>query len=274
VPNSGALGGTVGGNIFPQTLDLAVDAATTSVKLTVSNGSQQDETYTFKATPLARIDATQDQTLNLKASFQPATLTVKAGESQTTQLIISNLGQVHAGTYRTTVSVLGPDGSERSHSTATCKLSPAVAFVSVNPSIEAGSVKVGAISVIGQFAVEANTNRIQLQVVATGLYLNDDPNSHITPPIPLDQVLGLNVASTSGLQGTGKISWLVNGNAVIGDTPATSTDPFALTAPGTSLTGIRDNLFFTIVWRQDDSSKPAGSYSGRVKVTALVLPDP
>ena len=200
-------------------------------------------------------------------------MTIKAGESLTTQMIIQNSGPVHAGTYRTVVSVVGPEGTERRRSTITGKLSPAVALASVNPAIDGGTVKQGSISVIGQFAIEGNTNRVQIQVAATDLYLNDDPNGHITLPIPLDQAVGLNVTSIHGSINSGRIPWQSKNSVVIGNETAISTDPFGLTAPDVNAPGISDNLFFTISWLQDDKSKPPGTYTGHVRVTALVLPD-
>ena len=264
---------SVGGRISPTLVQVALDTAATTVKFNVANGTGQDENYTLKASPLERTDVTSSQTVNLRATLQPSEVLVKAGDSQPIQLTVQNPGQVHAGTYRTVVSVLGSDGVERSRSTVVGTLAPAVTLVAVEPDLDAGSIKRGSISVIGQFVVDSNTSKVQVQVSATDLYLNDDAASTAIQPIPLDISAGVLGNSQGGSLSARKIPWHLTGQSKIGDTTATSTDPFLLSEPGTAGNGIRDVLFFTFAWRQDDLTKPAGAYGGRVRVTVLVLPD-
>jgi len=260
------------GVLSPESVDMPLDVAGNTIPLTLSNPTDQEETFTVKVAVPERLHGHHDGVDShfLKASILPEEVTIKPGESQVVKVALDNSNQaLRAGRYRLTVIATGSHGS-RGRSVIVGKAPTAVAVSAVQQMLDAGSIKRGTISVMGQFNIEANTSKIQLQVAVTNLFFNDDASEVVTPSIPLNLASGLQITSTGGNIKAAKIDYQGR-NTTIDNFLATNSIP--MTVADAQGNGLRDTVCVTAEWTQDQLYKISGTYYGRIRVTALVLPD-
>ena len=135
----------------------------------------------------------------------------------------------------------------------------------------AGTIDSGRFSATIHFRLDANVQALSLHVEATDLYKGDDPTLGEVAPIPLDLVRGVTISprSASPVNGAGNIATYVD-DSMIGDFPARKTRKIRFESGQADRFG--QDVAVMVTWNQDDPGKPTGQYSGRVRLTALLLP--
>lgn len=137
--------------------------------------------------------------------------------------------------------------------------------------VDLGSVQTGEIVGLVSFYVTANMEQIGLYATATPLFKGDDPNNTDVAPIPLNEIFGVKIAPRSGnpLNSGSKIAAFTGDTTLAGNWPARVSETIGFESS-------QNNQFcqwvdVTVKWSQDDPQKPTGQYSGKVRLTAVVL---
>jgi len=149
-------------------------------------------------------------------------------------------------------------------------VNPNVSLVSINATVNAGTVQTGTFSAFCQFRVDANSEQVSFQVAASNLYKGDDPTTTIF--IPLD----LSVAP---------LVQPVNGNPLNFASPCLPYTTYTCTVAGfpatmtscqtyeSSQNGVfSQEVDVTVTWLQSNPEMPTGQYSGVVELLATLLP--
>jgi hypothetical protein len=138
--------------------------------------------------------------------------------------------------------------------------------------VDAGTVQTGEFCATITFRVDANLQQVCLLVEASPLYKGDDPNGEEVPPIPLDLSSGVEISPTNAypLGGRDKIASYLE-DSMIGNFPAKKTESICYESSQNN--HFSQDVLVTVCWNQDDPEKPTGEYSGKVRLTALLLPE-
>lgn len=149
---------------------------------------------------------------------------------------------------------------------------PMVAVEPETSVVAAGSVETGPFSAHVCFRVEANEPNVLIFVEVTDLYKAGDATHPVVPPIPVDVAAGCEVQPTDAdpTDGASPILNYVGRGAEIGAFPThlTETVSYASTQDGEFL----QSVYVVPTWRQDEPSKPRGQYSGKVRMTVMLVP--
>jgi hypothetical protein len=153
------------------------------------------------------------------------------------------------------------------------KVSANIAVTPQIPIVDAGSIQTGELSVDVPFMVHANTEAVQLWVIATDLWKGDTPlPGSDANKIPLQIAEGVVITpQNAGVYGGGSnVSTLINSATFIGAFPAyefshinfESADRASFSHPVT----------VHLNWTVSDNQQAVGDYGGRVQLNAMVMP--
>lgn len=150
---------------------------------------------------------------------------------------------------------------------------PNVAVVPETPIVEAGSVQTGDFTATICFRVDANMQMIYIFCEVSPLYKGDDPTEPDVPAIPINLSAGCEVQPTDGnpINAGSPILTYVGAGAPIMDYPTELTETVCFESSQNN--HFSQSVYVTPTWNQDDPEKPTGQYSGKVRMTVLVVPD-
>ena len=154
------------------------------------------------------------------------------------------------------------------------KVNPDVAVSLVTPTVDLGEIQRGLINGRVDFRVDANQQYVQLSVAASNLYKGDHPlyaGPDAGAPIlvvPTASIQPENGSNPATGQSTVSVA-LLNGTT-IGNFPASESDPVVFESAANG--HFSQVVHTSFAWNQDQVEKPAGDYSGVVRLTAALLP--
>jgi hypothetical protein len=156
-------------------------------------------------------------------------------------------------------------------------------YVDVNPNIgvlpgaaavSAGTVQTGKFNAQLTFRIDANMEQINMFVEASDLYKGDYTASPIVPPILLDRATTAKIAAQFGNRVNAlpnEAAWgAAGGGANIGTYPTAKTEEVKYESAQSG--HFSQNVVITIGYIQPDPEKPMGNYSGKVRLTAFLVP--
>ncbi len=150
-------------------------------------------------------------------------------------------------------------------------VAPNVAIAPLGSYISADSIQHGTFSTDVTFRIDANQEAVQLSAAASPLFKGDDPTNNDVAPIPLDEAAGIRIKPTNANPFAG-------GSNVAQYSTATDIEGFpglqtnSITFESSQNGHFSQNVTLTVWWNQDDHEKPTGEYSGKVRLSALLLP--
>lgn len=141
----------------------------------------------------------------------------------------------------------------------------------ISIAVDAGVVDTGPVVARIGFRVDANTPSVTLFVEATALHKAGPAETRGATPIPVDRAAGAVIAPTDAApaSGGGNVAAYLQVSNVDG-MPAERSDAirFESSQPGR----FSQNVHVTVTWDQSDPDRPVGIYTGRIKLTAIVMP--
>lgn len=145
-----------------------------------------------------------------------------------------------------------------------------VGLVPVAPNVDAGAIQVGGFSTTVTFRVDANTEKVKFNAAASDLFKGDDPRNQTVAPIPLDTAAGVKFAIDKGnpVQGGDGVMPYA-GSGTIGNYPSRTTGDIVFESSDNG--HMSQNVYVKVAWIQPDPEKPMGEYSGKVKLTAMIV---
>lgn len=161
-------------------------------------------------------------------------------------------------------------------SSASCRVRvrvvPNVAVTAVASDVDAGLVRQGDVRAICRFRVDANQDAVSFFVEASDLHRADDPFPGQVAPIPLKLSAGaiLRPENARPADGEGNVAGYVSRQTTCNGFATMRTR--AATFSSGDRKPFQQEMAITVTWAQDDPEKPPGEYSGRVKLTAVLMP--
>ena len=155
------------------------------------------------------------------------------------------------------------------------KVDPNVAVSCDDPYVDAGTVQMGDFFALVKFRVDANLQYVYLYAEATELWKGDDPNGTEVAPIPLNLSNGVTIEPTNA-NAMGEEDNVAD---FLSAAPDTSIDAYpAFKTEMVCFESSQNNHFsqdvtLTVWWTQDDPEKPTGEYSGKVRLTCVLIPE-
>lgn len=145
---------------------------------------------------------------------------------------------------------------------------PSVSVTSYASVVDIGTVTTGDFSGTFTFAVQCNSQRVTLQVLATDLYKDSDPSAPDVKPITVNQAAGVPIQGTAAqpIGGTGGVATF-NGNETLNKPqgPFNGYKTNAVTLESTQKGGVFDqDVDLQVTWTQGETVKPAGTYGGYI----------
>jgi hypothetical protein len=137
--------------------------------------------------------------------------------------------------------------------------------------VNAATVASGDFAVTIGYHVDSTSQRVDLYVSATDLYMGDVTNDKGTPAIPVNVSRGVSISAPTAraLGGSGIASFTGTGTVDGVDAHNSESLRFETTQKNT---GFSQDVQVTVTWGQNDTEKPPGQYGGRVRLTAMVMP--
>lgn len=122
------------------------------------------------------------------------------------------------------------------------------------------------------FRVDANTQMVQLCVDASGLWKGDDPLGTEVLPIPVNLSAGAVITPTNAnpIDGGTNVAQFNGSPTTIGNYPASASE--CITFESSQNNHFSQDVTVRVCYTQDDPEKPTGQYSGKVRLTAAVVP--
>lgn len=133
------------------------------------------------------------------------------------------------------------------------------------------SIGVGVLTISTDFRIDANVPSLHMYVEATDLYMDGLARDPSVAPIPLSADSGVRIspADASPVASAGNVASFVE-QCALGEFPARRSEMIHFLS---SQTGIfSQDISVTVTWNQDDPTKPAGRYIGKIKFAAIHLP--
>ncbi len=168
-----------------------------------------------------------------------------------------------------TASVCFADTENSAVAKVYVKVDPNVAIRPLTAIVNAGSVQVGLFSADVLFRVDANKESVQFFAAASPLYKGDDPKNSEVAPIPLANGAVIQPTNANPIAGGTNVAQYVL-PTTIDEFPAQQTEAIIFESSQGGHFSQDVNVKFS--WNQSDPEKPMGEYSGKVKLTALLLP--
>jgi hypothetical protein len=156
--------------------------------------------------------------------------------------------------------------------TVVATVDPNIAVGTITSVVSPPNVQMGDFTAEIVFRVDANTQKVKMSIEATGLYKGAVVGGEV-PPIPLNLLEGALIEPTDAtpLGGGDPIAPYV-GDTMIEEFPAKQTAE--ITFESGQNNHFSQDVIVTITWNQDDPEKPTGEYTGKVRLTAMVVPGP
>jgi hypothetical protein len=152
-------------------------------------------------------------------------------------------------------------------------------FVTVDPNVavrataavwDLGSVQTGDFSASVTWRVDANSQTVNMQLEASGLFKGDDPTNGDVPPIPVALSEPAEVQPANGNEtnaGDNLLAW-DGGTGEVNGYPTNLTEVGAFES---SQNGhFSQQVTTTVSYSQDDPEKPQGQYSGVMRLYVLL----
>ena len=168
-----------------------------------------------------------------------------------------------------TASVCFADTENSAVAKVYVKVDPNVAIRPLTAIVDAGSVQIGEFSADVKFRVDANKESVQFFAAASPLYKGDDPTNSEVPPIPLAKGVVIQPTNANPIAGGTNVADYGT-PTTIDEFPGMQTNAITFESSQDGHFSQDVNVKFT--WDQPDPEKPMGEYSGKVKLTALLLP--
>ena len=137
--------------------------------------------------------------------------------------------------------------------------------------VKAGVVEAGAVRAIVGFRVDSNSPAVTLYVEATGLHKAGDADARDPAAIPVDRAAGVVIAPTHAAAAgrTSNVATYAESTSVDG-MPAEKSEPIRFASARSA--AFSQDVYVTVTWDQCDPQQPVGTYAGRVKLTAMIMP--
>ncbi|MCD6365250.1 MAG: hypothetical protein J7M14_05190 [Planctomycetes bacterium] len=133
------------------------------------------------------------------------------------------------------------------------------------------SSRVGPIVISSSFYIDANAPSLHMYVEATDLYMDGNTRNPSVPPIPLDVDSSVEIAPADAApaDGSSNVARFVE-NSRLGEFAAKRSE--IINFVSNQATNSRTSVPVTVTWNQNDPTKPAGRYIGKVKLAAVHMP--
>lgn len=136
--------------------------------------------------------------------------------------------------------------------------------------VDAGTVPTGDVTATVGFRVNASAPTVAMYVGATDLHGTDGAGGR-TAGIPLAVTRGATITPADATPvGNGTVAHFTGLAGSVADLPGRTTECLSFQIPGQGC--FRQDVHVTVSWRQEDAGVPAGDYSGRVQLVAMILP--
>lgn len=149
-------------------------------------------------------------------------------------------------------------------------VNPNIGIVPLDLSVDMGNVQTGVFYGLIPWRVDANTQNVKFWGAASYLYKGNDPSNPAVPPINLNQTYGIHFDIAHGGPIGGEDNILAYINAVVIDGfPGWETEvvEYESSDPG----HMSQDCSMQVSWIQTDPEKPMGEYSGKVRLSGMVV---
>lgn len=137
--------------------------------------------------------------------------------------------------------------------------------------INAGTYQTGPITAQVGFRVDANKEQVCFFVEASALYKGADPTDATVLPIPLATGVIITPTDAGPFPGYTNAASFIGVGAPIDGFPTVKSETICFES---SQAGhFSQNVNVTVGWNQNDPELPTGIYTGKVGLTALLLPE-
>jgi hypothetical protein len=154
------------------------------------------------------------------------------------------------------------------------KVDPDIAVAAITSNVDMGSIQRGIIPGQVDFRVDANKQYVQLSVAASNLYKGDDPLYDGPDKVaPIEIVPSATIHPDNGTNpetGLATVAVSLGQAGTIGNYPSFGSSPVTFESAANGHFSQVVHTAFT--WNQGVVEKPAGDYSGVVRLIATVLP--
>jgi hypothetical protein len=150
---------------------------------------------------------------------------------------------------------------------------PSVAVAAIQPTWDLTVLQTGSFSATLTWQIEANVPSVQMMVEASDLFRADDPTNTDVAPIPLDTDRPVVIAAehaTPVAGGSDRVVWVGPGTP-IGAFPTSRTETVTFESSQPFI--FRQTVSTQIFFNQREAVKPAGTYTGRVKLATMIPAD-
>jgi hypothetical protein len=159
--------------------------------------------------------------------------------------------------------------------TVTVTVDPNIGVQPLAMAVDAGTIQTGNFSALLTFRIDANSEQVGMMIEASGLYKGADPTSTMVTPIPVNSSVPVMVMPTYGNAMNNmpnELPWTETvGDPIQGfPTIQTQTVDFESAENGT----YSQNVSYQISYNQDDPEKPIGQYTGKVRLTVMLIGSP
>jgi hypothetical protein len=154
------------------------------------------------------------------------------------------------------------------------KVDPDIAVSALTPNVDMSSIQRGIVTGLVDFRIDANKQYVSISVAGSPLYKGDDPLYSGPDKVdPIDIVPTAIIQPDNGTNpetGQNRVSVSLGTIGTIGNFPSLGSNP--LTFESAANGHFSQVVHTTFTWNQDKVEKPAGDYSGVVRLVATVLP--
>lgn len=157
-------------------------------------------------------------------------------------------------------------------------VAPNIAVATLTPNVQLGSIQKGSFKAPFIWRIDANVEQVSLMLEASNLYKGDDPSTAFQlaldtgTPAAVVPANGNAVMGPSGheniLAWSGGVGAPIPGNPVPYPTVASETWAFESSTSG----NFSQNVTTTISYKGPALELPQGPYSGKVRLTAFIVP--
>lgn len=158
--------------------------------------------------------------------------------------------------------------AQKATATTSYEVDTQIAVQALTPTVFLSPAGAGEISGTVEFGVEANVSTVRMYVENTPLYFERDEDGDV-PPIPIKREAGVVIETQDAMPRSQTVTYQKEGDLISGlQSEQTETVTFA------SQQGyiFSQRLQVTLTWAQGDEVLPAGTYTGKMRLTCLVEP--
>ncbi|MBA3016511.1 MAG: hypothetical protein KKD63_04795 [Proteobacteria bacterium] len=158
--------------------------------------------------------------------------------------------------------------AQQATATTSYEVDTQIAVQALTPTVFLTATGGGEISGTVEFGVEANVSTVRLFLENTPLYYERDDNGEV-PPIPLNRGAGVIIETQDAVPRSHIANYEKDGE-LVSDLPSLQTETVTFTSQQGYIFSQR--LQVTISWTQNEQILPAGTYTGKMRLTCLVEP--